>query len=99
MSLSPSLSPSASLEGLVRPCTAADVDAAVFFPESPEQLATARAVCATCPFTEQCLAGALALGTTDGVWGGVLLERGQVVREKRRPGRPRKAAPVREVAA
>ncbi len=71
-------------------CTDQTVDPAVFFPTAPEQLAAAQAVCATCPLTEQCLAGALALGTTDGVWGGVLLERGTVVREKRRPGRPRK---------
>lgn len=67
------------------------IDPAVFFPTTPEQLADAQAVCATCPLTEQCLAGALALGTTDGVWGGVLLERGTPVRVKRRPGRPRKA--------
>ena len=77
---------------LVPSCTDRTVDPAVFFPDSPEQLAAARAVCATCPLTEQCLAGALALGTSDGVWGGVLLERGAVVREKRRPGRPRKVA-------
>ena len=80
-------------------CTAASVDPAVFFPSTPEQLATAQAVCAGCPLTEQCLAGALALGTTDGVWGGVLLERGAEVRVKRRPGRPRKAdSPVRAAA-
>jgi WhiB family redox-sensing transcriptional regulator len=81
---------------LIPSCTDRSVDPAVFFPDTPEQLAAAQSVCATCPLTEQCLAGALALGTSDGVWGGVLLERGAVVREKRRPGRPRKAesAPV-----
>ncbi len=79
-------------EPVFRPCTAPTVDPAVFFPETPEQLAVARAVCSTCPLTEQCLAGALAAGTSDGVWGGVLLERGAIVREKRRPGRPRRAA-------
>ena len=71
-------------------CTEQAVDPTVFFPATPEELTTAQAVCATCPMSEQCLANALALGTTDGVWGGVLLERGAVVREKRRPGRPRK---------
>ena len=86
--------------GLVPSCTDRTVDPAVFFPGSLEQLATAQAVCNTCPLTEQCLAGALAVGTSDGVWGGVLLERGAVVREKRRPGRPRKAAPApSEIAA
>lgn len=73
-------------------CADEDVDPAVFFPEVAEQLAAAQAVCATCPLSEQCLAGALALGTSDGVWGGVLLERGAVVVAKRRPGRPRKVA-------
>ena len=76
----------------MRPCTQPTVDPGLFFPETPEALADARAVCATCPFAEQCLADALALGTTDGVWGGVLLERGVVVAVKRRPGRPRKVA-------
>ena len=72
-------------------CTLPEVDPALFFPDSPEQLAAARAVCAGCPFVRDCLAEALALGTTDGVWGGVLLERGATVLQKRRPGRPRKA--------
>lgn len=76
----------------LKSCTSTSVDPAVFFPETPEQLMTAQAVCTGCPFAEQCLAGALALGTTDGVWGGVLLERGVLVAQKRRPGRPRKAA-------
>ena len=88
------------MSDVVQSCTAPTVDPAVFFPETPEQLAVARAVCSTCPLTEQCLAGALAVGTSDGVWGGVLLERGAVVREKRRPGRPRKVpAPSAEAAA
>ncbi len=76
----------------MKSCTLPTVDPAVFFPESPEQLARAKNVCAACPFIEQCLAEALAAGTTDGVWGGVLLERGVVIAVKRRPGRPRKAA-------
>lgn len=81
-------------------CTTETVDPAVFFPETPEQLATAQAVCAGCPFAEQCLAQALAAGTSDGVWGGVLFERGVRVAVKRRPGRPRKvAAPAQGVAA
>ena len=84
-----------SLSSPVPSCADETVDPAVFFPDTPEQLAAAQAVCVGCPLTEQCLAGALALGTSDGVWGGVLFERGTVVREKRRPGRPRKvAAPV-----
>lgn len=80
-------------------CTRPTVDPAVFFPDTPGQLATAQAVCATCPLAVTCLADALALGTSDGVWGGVLLERGAVVREKRRPGRPRKVATAPSGAA
>ena len=76
----------------LKSCTTGTADPAVFFPETPEQLATAQAVCAGCPYTEQCLAEALAVGTSDGVWGGVLLERGSLVAVKRRPGRPRKVA-------
>ena len=77
-------------------CTHRAVDPAVFFPATPEQLTAARLVCAGCPLVEQCLADALAAGTTDGVWGGVLLERGAVVHAKRKRGRPPKvaAAPV-----
>lgn len=80
----------------MKSCTTETVDPAVFFPETPEQLAVARTVCAGCPFTEHCLAEALAAGTTDGVWGGAQLERGVLVTVKRRPGRPRKVAPVIE---
>ena len=75
-----------------RPCTAPDVDPDVFFPDSPEQYVLARTLCASCPFSPDCLAEAMASGTTDGVWGGVLLERGVVLAQKRRPGRPRKVA-------
>jgi len=73
-------------------CTSSHVDPEIFFPGDPEQLAAARAICATCPHTRQCLADALATGTSDGVWGGVLLERGAVVAVKRPTGRPRKSA-------
>ena len=72
------------------PCTGPGVDPDLFFPATPEQAAAAKAVCAGCPAAQRCLADALAAGTTDGVWGGVLLERGAVVAVKRRPGRPRK---------
>jgi len=80
-------------------CTDQSVDPAVFFPEGAEQLAIAQAVCATCPLSAQCLSDALAIGTSDGVWGGVLLERGAVVAAKRRPGRPPKVAAAPSGAA
>ncbi len=72
------------------PCSDPSTDPDLFFPDSPEQLAAARALCAGCPVRHDCLAEAVANGTTDGVWGGVLLERGVVVAVKRRPGRPRR---------
>ena len=74
----------------MRSCTSPAVDPEIFFPDSPAQLDAARAVCVGCPFVRSCLADALAAGTTDGVWGGVLLERGVTVAQKRRPGRPSK---------
>lgn len=46
----------------------------IFFPggTSPEQIEEARAVCATCPVSEQCRDYAKAPGSEprDGVWGG-----------------------------
>ena len=77
---------------MTRACTEEGVDPTLFFPDTPEQLVAAQAVCARCPFATLCLAEARALGTTDGVWGGVLLERGAALTVKRRPGRPRKIA-------
>jgi WhiB family redox-sensing transcriptional regulator len=46
-----------------------DLDTAVFFPETAEQVAAAKAVCATCPVREACLNFAL-ITRHDGVWGG-----------------------------
>lgn len=77
---------------LTRSCTDPSIDPDVFFPDSPEQYALARTLCASCPLARACFAEAMASGTTDGVWGGVLLERGVVLAQKRRPGRPRKVA-------
>lgn len=62
----------------------------LFFPNTPEELALARALCARCPVAAACVARAVELGVTDGVWGGQLFERGRVVAQKRHPGRPRK---------
>ena len=72
------------------PCMSVS-DADVFFPETPEQLLVAQALCAQCPVAAACLAEAVALGVSDGVWGGQLFERGRPLDQKRRPGRPRKS--------
>jgi WhiB family redox-sensing transcriptional regulator len=76
------------------PCTRPNVDPDTFFPTNPDELAVAKALCDTCPCRTRCLADALSAGTTDGVWGGVLLERGEIVTVKRRAGRPRKSETV-----
>lgn len=73
------------------PC-ASVADADVFFPDTPEQLATAQAYCAQCVVAAACLDEALANGISDGVWGGQLFERGRPVHVKRANGRPRKVA-------
>ena len=78
------------------PCATVD-DPDVFFPEGkngPENLAQARALCATCPGAPACLFAALARNEQWGVWGGELFEDGKIVAAKRRPGRPRKIVTV-----
>ena len=81
-----------------RPCAG---QLALFFP--PTDLKTAlrnaavdraKALCATCPAAEACLAGALARCEPDGVWGGQLLRDGEPVAAYIGPGRPRKVPAV-----
>jgi WhiB family transcriptional regulator, redox-sensing transcriptional regulator len=69
------------------PCTQ---DPELFFAESPEDLETAKALCAGCAARMACLAGALERREPWGVWGGELFLRGEVVPRKRPRGRPRK---------
>lgn len=55
------------------------VDAELFFPGSDEEAGPAKAVCATCPVRETCLAFALKRGERYGVWGGLTeRERGRL---------------------
>ena len=70
------------------PCRSYDPE--LWFAESPEDVATAQALCGDCALRAACLAGALERREPWGVWGGELFERGSVVARKRRPGRPRK---------
>jgi len=62
----------------------------LFFAESPRLLGQAQAMCADCPVTELCLAGALERREPHGVWGGKIFVGGQIVEHKRGRGRPRK---------
>ena len=66
-------------------------DPELFFAEAPEDVQRAKVLCSRCPVQPACLAGALQRGEPCGVWGGALFQRGVVIPEKRRRGRPRKA--------
>jgi len=70
------------------------VDPELFFAESPEDVETAKAMCAECPVRTACLTAALDRQEPWGVWGAELFVQGAIVARKRPRGRPRK-----EVAA
>jgi WhiB family transcriptional regulator, redox-sensing transcriptional regulator len=69
------------------PCHVHDPD--LWFAESPGDIDRAKALCATCPVRRECLAGALRRSEPCGVWGGEIVQRGQVIPFKRGRGRPR----------
>ena len=69
------------------PCTDAPE---LFFAEQMDTLRKAQAICATCPLAEACLAQALQRREPWGVWGGQVLQGGQIIARKRGRGRPRK---------
>lgn len=61
-----------------------DVPTEVFFPENVRDAATAKAICAACPVSAECLAYATENREEHGVWGGLApWERGD--RRTRRP--------------
>ncbi len=68
-----------------------DLNTAIFFPETDEQIATAKAVCAACPVREACLDFAIITRQDDGVWGG-LDENERRRARRRRQEAARKAA-------
>ena len=74
-------------DGLSLPCYT--VDAEIFFSEDEMVIATAKALCASCPMKAQCLAGAISRQEPCGVWGGELFNEGEVIERKRKAGRPR----------
>ena len=71
------------------PCGAGSAE--MWFAESPERIAEAKAMCWRCPVRRGCLAGALERREPWGVWGGELVVNGRIVAHKRGRGRPRKA--------
>jgi WhiB family redox-sensing transcriptional regulator len=71
-------------------------DAELFFPvgsgpAAARQAARAKAVCASCSVSEQCLAWALRNAEIDGIWGGLDVEERRVLHRLQRragPGEP-----------
>ena len=68
-----------------------DLDTATFFPESDEQAAAAKLICATCPVRAACLEFAIVTRQDDGVWGGLDENERRRVRRRRQEA-ARKAA-------
>jgi WhiB family redox-sensing transcriptional regulator len=67
-------------------------DTSVFFPVSDSFADEAKAICATCPVSEQCLEYAVETHQPDGVWGGLTpIERHRLVRRRQRVAREERA--------
>jgi WhiB family redox-sensing transcriptional regulator len=77
-----------------------DTDPDLFFPigsggPSARQEEAAKAVCAGCAVTEECLAWALDIGQTSGVWGGRTEEERRALHRRRERERERGPGPER----
>ena len=70
------------------PCHDGNPD--LWFAESPVDLERAKALCADCPIRRECLNAAIDREEPWGVWGGEIIDRGNIVARKRPRGRPRK---------
>jgi WhiB family redox-sensing transcriptional regulator len=62
----------------------------VFFSEELQDIAAAKAICASCPVILDCLEGAIDRHEPWGVWGGQMFLNGKILATKRRRGRPPK---------
>lgn len=62
----------------------------LFFSDEIPAIRAAKAICATCPVAEACLAGAVDRREPWGVWGGQLFKDGKILAVKRPRGRPPK---------
>ena len=69
-----------------------DLDTAIFFPESDDEIARAKAVCASCPVRQECLDFALITRQDDGVWGGLDENERKRVRRRRQEAARKTAA-------
>lgn len=70
----------------------------LFFSDELPAIRAAKAICATCPLVDPCLAGAVERREPWGVWGGQLFKDGTVLAVKRPRGRPPKD-PARQMTA
>ena len=62
----------------------------LFFSDDIHDIARAKAICAKCTVSDECLEAALTRREPWGVWGGELLDAGRIVVNKRGRGRPPK---------
>jgi WhiB family transcriptional regulator, redox-sensing transcriptional regulator len=80
-------------------------DPDLWFADAPDDLERAKALCWGCPVQLACLTAAIERREPTGVWGGQILDKGEIVTHKRSRGRPRKGSstpqrhPFRPVAA
>jgi len=72
--------------------------AVLFFSEQLDDIARAKAICATCPVQEPCLEGAVERREPWGVWGGQLFLNGKILAFKRKRGRPPKSPAAQQTA-
>ena len=63
----------------------------LFFSDDIAHQARAKAMCAKCPVSSECLDAALTRKELWGIWGGELFDNGRIVLNKRGRGRPPKA--------
>ena len=59
------------------------LNADLFFPETTNDEAAAKAVCAACPVRSECLEHALAASEPYGIWGGLTLRERRLLRRSR----------------
>jgi WhiB family transcriptional regulator, redox-sensing transcriptional regulator len=64
----------------------------LFFAQAPDDIRLAKTLCRHCPVQPACLDDALQRRELWGIWGGALFERGVIIADKRRRGRPAKEA-------
>jgi WhiB family transcriptional regulator, redox-sensing transcriptional regulator len=86
--------PNRARTGRELPCQVHDPD--LWFADAPQELERAKALCRDCPAQLACLTGAIERGESTGVWGGQILDKGEIVTHKRPRGRPRKGSAMPE---